>query len=133
MVKLNCNDGEDNDGNGMTDCGDQSVSKMNRPVLVVAGQELQCNTTADEDGDGLKTPMVMEWLTILCRPRLFSRTVCGGSGSGGELGTQCEDGLDNDGNGLIDCGESSCLSVIYCQNLHQKIVLIKLTTIEMVS
>ena len=35
--------------------------------------------------------------------------VCGGSGDGGSSGSEiCDDGIDNDGDGYVDCDDYNC-------------------------
>ena len=42
------------------------------------------------------------------------RVDAGGTGGGGETGAQCNDGIDNDMDGLTDCDEVSCIGVGAC-------------------
>ncbi len=39
---------------------------------------------------------------------------CGGSTNPGELGSECSDGKDNDGDGLVDCQDSDCRGTPIC-------------------
>lgn len=41
----------------------------------------------------------------------------GTSGTGGSLETNCTDGIDNDGDGQVDCSDSSCSTSSACNNL----------------
>ena len=87
-------------------------------AVVVQVKQKTVDTATDEDGDGFEDTDGDGVDDDACAdPDCSLEPVCGGSGGGGEIGADCQDGQDNDGNGLIDCGESSCLSVIYCQNL----------------
>ena len=40
----------------------------------------------------------------------------------GEHGAQCADGLDNDGNGLVDCADPGCAGEAACQNCGDGVV-----------
>jgi hypothetical protein len=39
---------------------------------------------------------------------------CGGQTNPGELGSECSDGKDNDGDGLVDCQDPDCQSAPIC-------------------
>lgn len=81
---VNCNDGIDNDGDGLTDCEE--------PTCDCAAVEI-CNDGIDNDGDGL----------IDCQ----DQDDCGASTS---CENDCGDGIDNDGDGFYDYYDGDCLS-----------------------
>lgn len=91
-----CNDGLDNDGNGLIDAEDPSCYTpfMNEGDLF---PDAECADGVDNDGDGL-----IDALDPKCLHRNF----------GAEAGTDnsCTDGIDNDGDGLIDLDDPDCAS-----------------------
>jgi DMSO reductase family type II enzyme heme b subunit len=95
-----CNDGFDNDADGLTDGNDPDCQ---------AAQEI-CDNGFDDDSDGL----------VDCA----DHTDCNGQpgGPGGELCAQtetgfCADGFDNDGDGFIDGADTDCQGQVeICNN-----------------
>ncbi len=89
-----CDDGEDNDGNGFTDCDDFAcIGNEACPAKVENSDEL-CSDGADNDSDGL---------TDCQDPSCYAHpdvTVC--------TETNCTDGVDNDGDGYGDCDDFDC-------------------------
>nr|WKN36295.1 gliding motility-associated C-terminal domain-containing protein [Tunicatimonas sp. TK19036] len=102
----NCNNGVDDDGDGLIDCKDGDCINAPSCILertegVVNGIPINCNDGIDNDGDGLAD----------CNdPKC--QTTCSG-----EI---CNDGIDNDGDGLIDCQDrdeiSGCKASVFCEN-----------------
>jgi hypothetical protein len=107
-----CNDGVDNDCNGLIDCADAACDAVQcgaaTGALCVSGvcTEAVCDDGLDNDRDGL----------IDCADRQCDGHACphgglcaGGScvGAKSEAG-QCADGVDNDQDGLIDCADPEC-------------------------
>ena len=77
--EISCNDGVDNDGDGLIDCDDPECFGQDCPEV--------CDDEQDNDGDG--------WVDCAdtdCPPCL-------------EI---CDNGLDDDGDGLIDCDDPDC-------------------------
>ncbi len=95
-----CDDGIDNDLDGLADCDDSDCSEDGACV------ELVCDDAVDNDND-----TVMDCADADCD---------GQSGSNNEtceFGTEltCNDGKDNDGDGHIDCLDSDCNGVGSCE------------------
>ena len=87
-----CDDGIDNNGNGLVDCDDPwCFSALHcRPEI--------CDNGKDDNGNGLvdcDDPQCADALN--CQPEI------------------CNDGIDNNGNGFIDCRDIQCIDSIYCQ------------------
>ncbi len=77
-----CDDGNDNDQDGLTDCADPSCQGDPNCLVEI------CDDGSDNDADG--------WSD--CNdPDCFLDPVCGAE--------VCDDGVDNDNNGLTDCQE----------------------------
>ncbi|MGB3589539.1 MAG: VCBS repeat-containing protein, partial [Tunicatimonas sp.] len=87
---FNCNDGVDNNGNGLTDCEEPSCNCTPPPQPAT---ETDCGDGVDNDGDGL----------IDCQ----DRDDCGSSVL---CENDCGDGVDNDGDGFFDYYDGDCLS-----------------------
>jgi hypothetical protein len=87
-----CNDGVDNDGNGLIDCADLTVC-ADEAVCIEVGN---CDDGVDNDLDGLTDCQD----AVNCNDDPICEVQ--------EIGN-CNDGIDNDGNGLIDCDDAqSC-------------------------
>jgi Ca2+-binding EF-hand superfamily protein len=112
-----CSDGIDNDGNGFIDCDDNQCSQTNDPALQmlcpIENSVETCSNGIDDDGNGF----------IDCND--FSCSRCAGPDGdciseddraardycrerGESNFEKCTDGVDNDGNGFIDCADFSC-------------------------
>lgn len=78
-----CSDGCDNDENGYVDCNDFSCSRSENPQVVQFCDQ-QGNTGSSAS---------------------FALT---GEGEPEDTAIACQDGIDNDGNGHIDCADWSC-------------------------
>jgi hypothetical protein len=88
-----CDDGYDNDGDGLTDCDDPDCFGPGCPEI--------CSDGYDNDIDGF----------VDCDdPDCFGAPAC--------LET-CDDGIDNDGDGLVDCNDPDCFSAGYCDDSHE--------------
>ncbi|WKN41351.1 T9SS type A sorting domain-containing protein [Tunicatimonas pelagia] len=83
-IPINCNDGIDNDGDGLTDCEDPSCNCTTNNVEI-------CNDGIDNDGDGL----------IDCQDR-------GDCGASVACETDCSNGIDDDGDGFYDYYDGDC-------------------------
>ncbi len=80
-----CNDGVDDDEDGVTDCEDSNCEDS--PLC----DELICDDGIDDDGDG----------DIDCADRACRRAEnC--------VEPICDDGIDDEGDGLIDCDDPDC-------------------------
>ncbi|MEQ9438516.1 MAG: VCBS repeat-containing protein, partial [Cyclobacteriaceae bacterium] len=92
--ELNCNDGVDNDGDGLIDCFDGEDCSGNLNCQF----EFICDDGIDNDGDGF----------IDCADQPDC-PAC--------VGEICGDGIDNDGDGLIDCQDrDDCGASTLCEN-----------------
>ena len=122
-VRGNCNDGIDNDGDGLTDgaqdpnCLDGDTETATRPRRSPAADDLptadDCTDGKDNDGDGFTD--VSEDPDCLVGSAeqgtgADSGDDTGGTPAGGAAGrSDCQDGLDNDGDGLTDAAQDpSC-------------------------
>lgn len=87
-----CNDKQDNDGDGKVDCEDE-FCKDDPSCQTVSAYEI-CGNGIDDDGDGL----------IDCKDSDCSQDASCKAASV-EI---CDNGIDDDGDGLIDCKDSDC-------------------------
>jgi len=88
-----CDDGQDNDGDGLADCDDSDCDGTTTCV-----EPGNCDDGIDNDGDGL----------VDCND-----SDCDGTTTCVELGN-CNDGIDNDDDDLIDCLDDDCASDPVC-------------------
>jgi hypothetical protein len=121
-----CDDGLDNDCNGLTDCEDtvcngrgcrtesNSVGTCQQGVCVCVESAEVCSDGADNDCDGLTDCDDDDCDGEICDADL-GLTCSGGAESscsvcpGGELKeVSCDDGLDNDCDGAVDCADTDC-------------------------
>jgi hypothetical protein len=86
-----CDDGIDNDGDGLVDCDDENCSSN------IACFESNCADGIDNDNDGFKDCDDLDCEDV--QDCLFER---------------CIDGIDNDGDGLVDCNDPDCVSNLNC-------------------
>ena len=125
-----CNDGKDNDCNGLVDCLDAAC----RPTAgntygLVCGQhgqmcdasgscicpggqthETSCSDGSDNDCDGLVDCADPDCNGLVCSTvggKICSASACTCPG-GASPETTCNDGIDNDCNGVADCNDSAC-------------------------
>jgi hypothetical protein len=92
-----CDDGIDNDGDGLTDCDDDDCA--DDPICDVTS-ELDCGDAIDNDGDGL---------TDCDDDDCADDPLCDG------VEVNCDDGVDNDGDGLTDCDDEECFDDPACE------------------
>ena len=94
-----CNDGIDNDKDGLIDCSDSDCAAD--PICPAPVSEI-CTDGIDNDKDG----------KVDC-----ADSDCAGiAGCGPEgLSTTCSDGFDNDGDGFIDCADPGCAKNRLCR------------------
>jgi hypothetical protein len=96
-----CQDGIDNDGDGLTDCDDDDCEDF----AFCQQQESDCSDGVDNDGDG--------------------DTDCADDDCSGQAACQentygnCQDGIDNDLDGLTDCDDEECEVFDYCEEHEQ--------------
>jgi hypothetical protein len=132
-----CNNGIDDDGNGLTDCADPDCAKD--PAC--AGKlETNCADKVDNDGDGLTDCADPDCdgqscgVGCVCKKGFATETICDdgidNDGDGytdckdiacvkdpacaGQVEQNCTDGIDNDGDGYTDCNDSDCASDPAC-------------------
>jgi hypothetical protein len=116
-----CSDGMDNDGDGKIDCLDPDCNGgacAKGCTCVVDGgvSETDCTDGVDNDGDGKIDCLDPDCVGRFCTPPeiYFQCTAaqackCNGGVQVAEVGSVlCADGVDNDCNGVIDCGETTC-------------------------
>src|SRR4051812_48793133 len=83
-----CNDGFDNDGDGLTDCQDLAC----KDDSVCLGIEFICSDAVDNDGDG----------AVDCDDDDCAQApAC-------NLSEVCDNGVDDDQDGTVDCQDSDC-------------------------
>jgi len=93
-----CNDGLDNDGNGLTDCDDPAC----QPCEICGGNGVGCEKNCRYE---VGLTVAAQWelrfrgLRMMCL-RQFSQ---GDPNCRENSFAACNDGLDNDGNGILDC------------------------------
>ncbi len=92
-----CNDGRDNDCNGLVDCADFACSGRPECGCIPSGpREVQCRDGRDDDCDG----------AVDCADRDCARTP--DCGMCAPLEFDCLNGLDDDCDGLFDCADFDC-------------------------
>ena len=90
-----CDNGQDDDGDGLADCQDPSCQLFS----LCAGQE-HCFNGRDDDGDGLADCQDDACsASFLCLPNI----------------EDCANGRDDDGDGLIDCQDDACSRTSLCE------------------
>ena len=117
VLKLDCADGADNDGDGTIDCDDADCIDS---ADCVGQVESDCTDGLDDDGDG----------AVDC-----DDSDCAGSSDCISTGAEnCADGFDNDGDGASDCDDTDCAQNSCCTigNYRSAIVQMGLTMMEMV-
>ncbi|NMC69339.1 MAG: hypothetical protein GYA57_04625 [Myxococcales bacterium] len=95
-----CNNGIDDDRDGITDCFDPDCVGL---PACIGGGETDCDNSLDDDHDGVAD----------CDdPDCFYDLACAASAE-----RDCADGLDDDGDGLTDCEDRDCASSPACREL----------------
>ncbi len=117
-----CSDGIDNDGNGVTDCGD-FYCRYGLFVSVCTGSaETACADGKDNDGDKL-----IDCKDPDCMPVAACKKPVATAAKEDTLAL-CSDGGDNDGNGFQDCYDFACSradhgaspdAVAYCASVSE--------------
>lgn len=144
MIQANnevCDDGVDNDGDGLADCADDVCAGQTGQdgSICEPGREQSCSDGGDNDGDG-KVDCSDEDCDQIDGCQFTGESQCddgfdndndgdtdcqdlnceGKTGPNGEIcepngETTCNDNGDNDGDGLIDCADNSCNGVDGCE------------------
>jgi subtilisin-like proprotein convertase family protein len=90
-LNLACQDGIDNDGDGLVDCADPDCADLLLCVPEV------CDDEVDNNGDGL----------VDCAdPQCSQELAC--------VPEVCDDEMDNNGDGLVDCADPQCAGQLVC-------------------
>jgi hypothetical protein len=119
--EMACSDGFDNDCNGLTDCADPSCAGASCGTGCACAMgmktETNCGDGMDNDGDGLTDCADPDCSGIACGMNGLTCTTsaCRCLVDGGTVQMMesiCNDGLDNDCNGLTDCQESACVGQV---------------------
>jgi hypothetical protein len=95
-----CNDGIDNDLDGLIDCDDFDCDGNTNCIVTPPSTETNCGNNFDDDGDG--------W-TDCADPDCAGATNCTPDSEG-----NCSDGIDNDGDGTTDCADPDCSNSAAC-------------------
>ncbi len=131
--EVTCNDGKDNDCDGLVDCADADCADdacgtngkvCNGTTMACGcsgnggtpedGRELSCDDGFDNDCDGLSDCQDPDCAAQTCGANgktcnAQKSCVCGGNGGAAQTAeTTCNDGADNDCDGLVDCAETDC-------------------------
>ncbi|MDQ3265629.1 MAG: MopE-related protein [Myxococcota bacterium] len=105
-----CNDGSDNDCDGLSDCADPDCSGTPEP-----GGEVTCDDGRDNDCDGQIDcqELACDGQTCGAQGQRCGTGGCACTGNGGAPEADgehtCNDGADNDCDGLVDCADPDCL------------------------
>ena len=92
-----CNDGIDDDMDGLIDCDDSDCTTDAACIPLI---ETDCTDGVDNDLDGAFDCNDMDCMTDAnCLPAIE---------------TDCTDGIDNDMNGLVDCDDAECMGDAAC-------------------
>ena len=131
-----CDDGIDNDGDGLPDCADPDCEWATcddgnsctqgkcREGTCAPTYELCCHDGIDNDGDGL-----VDCADINCESRVCDDGGVCTEGDGtcrsgvceGVAETCCDDGVDNDQDGWVDCDDPNCEGTALCGLLEVSI------------
>lgn len=111
--ETNCATGEDEDGDGKTDCEDSDCEGKSCGVGCGCKEgkrsEMDCRDGKDNDGNGPSDCVDPACTLASCG----QGCVCNG---GGKSESSCTDGLDNDGDGLTDCADlDDCTDGAFCR------------------
>jgi hypothetical protein len=104
-TEFNCNDGKDNDYDGLNDCEDY----------------LDCEDESCGDGCEclVKDPPCLKWSS----DPFTGQKICAQQGIGSKSGykkeTDCTDGIDNDDDIIIDCADTDCSTDDNCINIEE--------------
>ncbi len=115
-VEVQCFNGVDDDGNGLTDCEDPACDNRSCGPACVCRDlqpgEALCYDGEDNDGDGKTDCEDSDCQGRACefQPGCECTFV---SGVGGKKEISCLDGVDNDGDGKTDCEDEDC-EAMFC-------------------
>ena len=131
-----CDDGIDNDGDGLPDCedpdcewatcddGNSCTQGKCREGTCAPTHELCCHDGIDNDGDGLVDCADINCESRVCDDGGFCTEGDGTCRSGvceGVAETCCDDGVDNDQDGRVDCDDPNCEGAASCGLLEVSI------------
>lgn len=104
-TNLLCSDGIDNDGDGVTDCEDMDCSRLNVTACKGSWQ-------GPLSGTGIvvkKAVKNSDNLPVLGKGKTVEDMLGQGPDKDGERNDYvCSDGIDNDGDGMVDCQDYGC-------------------------
>jgi hypothetical protein len=114
-----CHDMMDNDGDALTDCVDPDCLGESCGPGCVCGTDAGfaeglCNDAVDNDNDGQTDCLDPDCAQKLCGTVTVPFTCnsgmcnCNGGAQITEQGSLCNDGVDNDCDGTLDCGDADC-------------------------
>jgi hypothetical protein len=131
-----CNEGTDNDGDGLIDCMDPDCEWANCDVgnpcaqgkcsggMCMPSRELCCNDGIDNDGDG-----DTDCADLNCEGRICDdgglctegEGLCSSGACEDVTEMCCDDAADNDQDGVADCDDADCAGNPVCMSLQVRI------------
>ena len=102
-----CDNGEDDNGDGLTDCADPQCAEFPgcETSLYAGPPEEICDNGEDDNGDGLADcddPQCFEFPGCLALPYAAPEEIC-------------DNGVDDNGDGAIDCADPQCAEFPGCE------------------
>ncbi|MBA4337208.1 hypothetical protein C0416_05585 [bacterium] len=104
-----CNNGLDDDEDGLKDCADPDCDQQEGPNGGTCSTTEVCGDDYDNNGDGLVDCADVATCEGFADPRGFECTA-----DGYREETNCGDGLDNDGDWSEDCDDPDCAGTTAC-------------------
>ncbi|MBU0550699.1 hypothetical protein KKF91_14435 [Myxococcota bacterium] len=130
-----CTDGQDNDNDGYTDCGDYSCSDASKGASAEAvahcdslkeTTRAQCSNGVDEDGNGFTD--CEDFSCTRANNGATQEAIDYCDSIAENTAEKCSNGVDDDGNGHADCNDWSCTSasngakpdaIAYCKEVME--------------